>query len=507
MSENARDYLIGEFEIDVRARRVRRLDGGALHLPKRPFQVLLYLVSHRDRIVTRDELLDRFWDGRDVYDAALTRCVSSLRAALDDRRAPARFIETRWAEGYRFVGPCEEIEPVPARARGSTLPRRGAVVTDAGAPREAEALAVVGTIYDAALDPDRWPEALERICGFLGGIAAALTSQNMLTRQGRFLYSWGDDPHFTQLYFERYVALNPCLVPLMLLGPGEVCSASTLLPTAKFRTTRFYKEWAGPQGYGDNTAAVIEKTPAIFTFLGVSHRDEDSPVGGPARQRMSLLVPHVRRAVAIADLLNRQRVEADALAAAVDAIAAGVFLLRDGFVVHANASGRAMLEAGTMLRLDEGLLVACGEEARRTLAATIAAGGSSAMSLGHGEVVPLRVSNGDRYVAHVLPLALRRRPGRDGANMAVFVHKAALEGLLPVEAVARQFRLSPAELRVLVALIETGGRVSDIAPMLALTEPTVKTHLRRLFAKTGTARQTDLVRMVAGYANPLLPQP
>lgn len=507
MTETAQDYVIGEFEIDARLRRVRRVGGGAIHLPKRPFQVLLYLVSHRDRLVTRDELLDRFWDGRDVYDSALTRCVSSLRAALGDRGTPARFIETRWAEGYRFIGPCEERTSFGSLVRGPESLHVGTIVSDAGAA-EAEALSVVGHIYDAALDPDRWPEALERIAGFVGGTAAALTSQNMLTRQGRFLYSWGDDPHYTRLYFEKYVVLNPCLVPLMLLGAGEVCSASTLLPTAKFRTTRFYKEWAGPQGYGDNTAAVIEKSAAIFTFLGVSHRDEDSPVGQPARQRMTLLVPHVRRAVAIADLLNRQRIEADALAGAVDAIGAGVFLLRNGFVVHVNASGRAMLEARTMLRLDEGVLAACGEEERRVLAATIADTGTAVITGGHRAVVPLRLPNGDRYVAHVLPLALGRgRPAPDGANMAVFVHKAALDGPLPVEAIARQFQLSPAELRVLVALIESGGRVADIAPMLALAEPTVKTHLRRLFAKTGTTRRADLVRIVAGYANPLLPQP
>jgi tetratricopeptide (TPR) repeat protein len=59
--------------------------------------------------VPRAELLEQFWDGRDVYDGALTRCLSTVRKALDDQCDTARYIETRWAEGYRFIGPCADI--------------------------------------------------------------------------------------------------------------------------------------------------------------------------------------------------------------------------------------------------------------------------------------------------------------------------------------------------------------------------------------------------------------
>jgi TolB-like protein/DNA-binding winged helix-turn-helix (wHTH) protein/Tfp pilus assembly protein PilF len=82
--------------------------GQAVHLPHRPFQVLLYLIEHRDRLVSRSELLELFWEGRDVYDITLTKCVGKIRKALNDQGDQARFIETRYAEGYRYVGPLEE---------------------------------------------------------------------------------------------------------------------------------------------------------------------------------------------------------------------------------------------------------------------------------------------------------------------------------------------------------------------------------------------------------------
>jgi TolB-like protein/DNA-binding winged helix-turn-helix (wHTH) protein/Flp pilus assembly protein TadD len=83
-------------------------DGQAVHLPHRPFQVLLYLIEHRDRLVSRSELLELFWEGRDVYDVTLTKCVGKIRKALNDQMDQPRFIETRYAEGYRYVGPLEE---------------------------------------------------------------------------------------------------------------------------------------------------------------------------------------------------------------------------------------------------------------------------------------------------------------------------------------------------------------------------------------------------------------
>jgi len=79
-----------------------------IHLTRKPFQVLLYLVEHHDRLVTRHELLEQFWEGHDVYDETLTKCVGAIRKALDDQTERPRFIETHWAEGYRFVCRVEE---------------------------------------------------------------------------------------------------------------------------------------------------------------------------------------------------------------------------------------------------------------------------------------------------------------------------------------------------------------------------------------------------------------
>jgi DNA-binding CsgD family transcriptional regulator len=85
-----------------------------------------------------------------------------------------------------------------------------------------------------------------------------------------------------------------------------------------------------------------------------------------------------------------------------------------------------------------------------------------------------------------------------GAVAAMFVRKAALDLPSPPVAIAQQFQLTPAELRVLFSIVEIGG-VSEVADVLGISEATVRTHLHRLFEKTGTGRQADLVKLVAGY--------
>jgi TolB-like protein/DNA-binding winged helix-turn-helix (wHTH) protein/Flp pilus assembly protein TadD len=100
-------YSLGEFTLDP-GKKLVTCKGATVHLANRPFQVLLHLIENRDRMVSRTELLDLFWDGKDVYENTLTKCVGAIRKTLNDTLDQPRFIETQWAKGYRFVGALEE---------------------------------------------------------------------------------------------------------------------------------------------------------------------------------------------------------------------------------------------------------------------------------------------------------------------------------------------------------------------------------------------------------------
>jgi DNA-binding CsgD family transcriptional regulator len=126
-----------------------------------------------------------------------------------------------------------------------------------------------------------------------------------------------------------------------------------------------------------------------------------------------------------------------------------------------------------------------------------------------GISVPLTGRNGERYVAHALPLTsgARRTAGiAYTAVAALFIRKVAMFVAMPPEVIGKSFKLTPTELRVLLAIVEVGG-VAKVAEALGVADSTVKTHLGRVFEKTGTTRQADLVKLVAAYASPLKQAP
>jgi len=83
------------------------------------------------------------------------------------------------------------------------------------------------------------------------------------------------------------------------------------------------------------------------------------------------------------------------------------------------------------------------------------------------------------------------------------VHGATTPSRSAPEAIIKIFRLTPTELNVLLAIVEVGG-APEVAELLGIAVSTVKTHLSRVYDKTGAKRHADLVKLVAGYANPLI---
>jgi TolB-like protein len=95
-------YTFGQFELDLAAVELRT-DSQIIDLEPQVFALLTLLVQNRDRLVSRDELIEKVWDGRIVSDAAVASRVKSARRALGDDGKSQRFIKTIHGQGYRFV--------------------------------------------------------------------------------------------------------------------------------------------------------------------------------------------------------------------------------------------------------------------------------------------------------------------------------------------------------------------------------------------------------------------
>lgn len=111
-------YQVGEIEIDPSRRTVKR-NGQEYHLQLQTFQVLLYLIEHRQRFVTKDELIENVWQVSAVTDNALVQCIVEIRKALGDAPRSPRFVKTLPKLGYHFIAEVTERPPEMNQAKSS----------------------------------------------------------------------------------------------------------------------------------------------------------------------------------------------------------------------------------------------------------------------------------------------------------------------------------------------------------------------------------------------------
>jgi DNA-binding winged helix-turn-helix (wHTH) protein/TolB-like protein len=117
MRDSNKTLAFDEFELDFGLGELRR-GGKLIEIQPTPMRLLLYLAEHRDRIVSRQELLDAVWPGVVVGDQALTTALAEARHAVGDDGVAQRAIRTHNRRGYRFVVGSPEREPRSAEASG-----------------------------------------------------------------------------------------------------------------------------------------------------------------------------------------------------------------------------------------------------------------------------------------------------------------------------------------------------------------------------------------------------
>jgi DNA-binding winged helix-turn-helix (wHTH) protein len=173
-------YRFGPFVLDPAIRQLAR-DGTAISLPPKAFDTLVMLVRTRDRVISKQELLDAIWPDTEVIENTLTQRIREIRDALEDDAQKPVWVETVSRVGYRFIGEVLE-EPVqrtgptlePAAGdRGVAPPDLVPTGDDAGARQPAAPAAAAGEVRTGwrRFEPARWYAAGALVIG-LGALAA-----------------------------------------------------------------------------------------------------------------------------------------------------------------------------------------------------------------------------------------------------------------------------------------------------------------------------------------------
>ena len=139
-------YRFGSFELDT-AKVELRANGEPRPVERQVFALLALLVENRERLVSKDEILEKVWDGRIVSEAAVASRVKSARQALGDDGKTQRFIKTIHRQGFRFVADVKaERDVQPAAEPAAAPPNRRAA---------RPSIAVLPFRWSATRDPTR----------------------------------------------------------------------------------------------------------------------------------------------------------------------------------------------------------------------------------------------------------------------------------------------------------------------------------------------------------------
>jgi DNA-binding CsgD family transcriptional regulator len=253
----------------------------------------------------------------------------------------------------------------------------------------------------------------------------------------------------------------------------------------------------------DVMQTVVLREARRIAILTASRHQNDGTLMDQDAATMRLLAPHVRRAVKIIDMLDLRRIEADTLGATLDTFIAGIVIVGEqGRILHANDAARRMLSARQPIAAIDSILSAHNAAANEALSTALRLARDNEVQIGSsGLGVPLHCD--EPSVAHVLPLAYGNVRTRlmPQATAAVFITRAERDSSADIGALARNFYLTAAEIRLLEQLTRN-ATLADAARTLRISQETARTHLAHIFSKTGVSRQADLLTLVDRLAPP-----
>ena len=125
-------YAFGDITVDFRRMELRRA-GSTVSLEPKTFAVLRHLIENRDRVVSKDELLNVVWTGTFVTPNVLTRAIAQSRKALGDSADAPRYVSTISKHGYRFIAPIIDTEAPSSLTSGAVRDWRWVILLSAGA--------------------------------------------------------------------------------------------------------------------------------------------------------------------------------------------------------------------------------------------------------------------------------------------------------------------------------------------------------------------------------------
>ncbi len=363
---------------------------------------------------------------------------------------------------------------------------------------------LVNSFYDHARQPspDGWQGVFLELADIFSSGPGGFLLRN--EENTRFNFVAGNtSPEFLREYVEYYQFVNPFRGALKDIPAGESIIRSEVMPDNEYVRTEFYNDFLRRIDAFNFAIHNLANSNGIAAGLVITRPRSRAHFTASEERTMAMLVPHLGRALQVylnfADVQN----EYSTILAALTAMEQCVIVIdKDCKVSFATERAEKRLRAKDGLQIDRnGVLRACSASDDKRLSELLSGILKPKIEniANYGGALQISRPDGSRPLqVRVTPFSAHSFLGTGTEAMAmIFVHDPDLQIETQESVLVQLYGLTKAEAR-LAAILAQGRSIDEACAILGVTQNTTRTHLKRIFSKTGTHRQSELVRLIVG---------
>jgi len=357
---------------------------------------------------------------------------------------------------------------------------------------------LIRLVYECSLDARQWQHFLAAYAKSQKASGAMLVVDDVVNGSGSVTVSHTIDPFWGKRYHEYYLGVNVWLAPARpLMKPGWIFGGEEMIGDAALQKTEFYNDFLRPQNQFYVLGGVLSLDHSVSSLISAIRPKAGGPIQGAERSTTQELVPHLQTALRLHHRIAGLGAQLEYASEALDCLP-GALIVTDcaGRILHMNRRAEALLKSNAGLSADVNGLRSGSASRTARLREFIARAASTVTGNGRhpGGVLEIQRATLPPLQLQITPLASCSTGGKRRAAVAIFIAEPEPAGQPDAELLGVLLELSPAEARLTAAL--AGGKtIQQFAKDAAVSITTARTLIGRVFSKTGTSRQVELVRL------------
>jgi DNA-binding CsgD family transcriptional regulator len=303
------------------------------------------------------------------------------------------------------------------------------------------------------------------------------------------------EPAWAKSYEEYFVTINPWLQSNPFRR-GVVAAGDQFLNDQELVRTEFYNDFLRAQDWFYSCGVLIAQDELTTSEISVLRSRRAGSFTANEVSLFEYLAPHLQCAVRIHNRIAGLESGLSAATGALDRFSTGIVAVgSDGRLILTNRAADAILKRGDGLISRDGLQASSRQETAKLRNAIAAVGMHSGILRPETVVKVSRPSGLKPFEVLVCPLPSHSSLTNERAVAALFITDPEKGASLDSRALRQLFGLTPAQIRLCAALVE-GKSVEEYAHEAGISSSTARTHVKRIYSKTGVRRQSELVRLL-----------